>query len=88
MNKKFMNKMDDTKLDKVAGGVKIDPKSLPRYRPVKDPSDPFGFKKAEMEERKKKIEKEKAEEELRKELMELAKKGFKDYNDYLKPYEG
>ena len=42
--------------------------------------------KAEMEERKKKIEKEKADEELRKELMEMAKKGFKDYNDYLKPY--
>ena len=85
---KLMNKMDDTKLDKVAGGVKIDPNSVRTYRPVKDPSDPFGFKKAEMEERKKKIEKEKADEELRKELMELAKKGFKDYNDYLKPYEG
>ena len=86
MDKKFMNKMDDTKLDKVAGGVEIDPNSVPTYRPVKDPSDPFGFKKAEMEERKKKIEKEKAEEELKKELMELAQKGFKDYNDYLKPY--
>ena len=86
MDKKFMNKMDDTKLDKVAGGVEIDYDSVPTYRPVKDPSDPFGFKKAEMEERKKKIEKEKADEELRKELMEMAKKGFKDYNDYLKPY--
>ena len=85
---KPMNKMEDMEMDMVAGGVKIDPKSLPTYRPVKDPSDPFGFKKAEMEERKKKIEKEKADEELRKELMELAKKGFKDYNDYLKPYEG
>ena len=52
MNK---NKMEDMALDMVAGGVKIDPKSLPTYRPVKDPSDPFGFKKAEMEERKKKI---------------------------------
>ena len=82
MDKKFMNKMGDTKLDKVAGGVEIDYDSVPTYRPVKDPSDPFGFKKAEMEERKKKIEKEKAEEEL----IELAQKGFKDYNDYLKPY--
>ena len=54
MNK---NKMDDMALDMVAGGVEIDPNSLPTYRPVKNPSDPFGFKKAEMEERKKKREK-------------------------------
>ena len=44
MNK---NKMDDMALDMVAGGVEIDPNSLPTYRPVKNPSDPFDFKEAE-----------------------------------------
>jgi hypothetical protein len=83
MNK---NKMDDMALDMVAGGVEIDPNSLPTYRPVKNPSDPFGFKEAEKEKRKREIEEAKADEELRKELMEMAQKGFKDYNDYLNPF--
>ena len=44
--------MDEMALDMVAGGVEIDPNSLPTYRPVKNPSDPFGFKEAEEETQK------------------------------------